>query len=287
MNRENPVYRTYLEILKRELVCAMGCTEPIALAYCAATARAVLGCLPERILVEASGNIIKNVKSVVVPNTNGRRGIAAAACIGVLGGDEVLGSEPPLVKTRVLSAFRGVGAQHGAGLFVGDRVLGVGRIFYTERIKPFIDILRVYVRGGVDEVALFAVVRGTQQRREPYLPHQRHHVRVVEHFRVWRESREHALGGQLRTFRDRVCYKRQAALRMYPVLRSFADKSGYLGAQPVPALRRQPLSQRPELLFVDRRFYRFHSDDLSLSMDCRPGKGTDRLSGDLPHDAFP
>ena len=43
MNRENPVYRTYLEILKRELVCAMGCTEPIALAYCAATARAVLG----------------------------------------------------------------------------------------------------------------------------------------------------------------------------------------------------------------------------------------------------
>ena len=64
MNRENPVYRTYLEILKRELVCAMGCTEPIALAYCAATARAVLGCLPERILVEASGNIIKKAKYI-------------------------------------------------------------------------------------------------------------------------------------------------------------------------------------------------------------------------------
>ena len=66
----------------------MGCTEPIALAYCAATARAALGTLPEKITVEASGNIIKNVKSVVVPNTGGRRGIAAAAGIGVLGGDE-------------------------------------------------------------------------------------------------------------------------------------------------------------------------------------------------------
>ena len=88
MNRNDSVYRTYVDILQRELICAMGCTEPIALAYCAATARAALGTLPERITVEASGNIIKNVKSVVVPNTGGRRGIAAAAGIGVLGGDE-------------------------------------------------------------------------------------------------------------------------------------------------------------------------------------------------------
>ena len=88
MNRNDSVYRTYVDILQRELICAMGCTEPIALAYCAATARAALGTLPEKITVEASGNIIKNVKSVVVPNTGGRRGIAAAAGIGVLGGDE-------------------------------------------------------------------------------------------------------------------------------------------------------------------------------------------------------
>ncbi len=87
MNRDSVVYQSYLEILRRELVCAMGCTEPIAVAYCAAAARAALGALPERITVEASGNIIKNVKSVVVPNTGGRRGIAAAAAIGVLGGD--------------------------------------------------------------------------------------------------------------------------------------------------------------------------------------------------------
>ena len=93
MDRSSIEYRTYLEILRRELICAMGCTEPIAVAYCAASARAALGMLPERICVEASGNIIKNVKSVVVPNTGGRRGIAAAACIGVLGGDEHAGLE--------------------------------------------------------------------------------------------------------------------------------------------------------------------------------------------------
>ena len=87
MNRNDIVYKTYIEILRRELISAMGCTEPVALAYCAATARAALGKLPDRIVVEASGNVIKNVKSVVVPNTGGRRGIATAAGIGVLGGD--------------------------------------------------------------------------------------------------------------------------------------------------------------------------------------------------------
>ena len=88
MERHCRTYDTYVEILRRELVCAMGCTEPIAIAFCAAKARSVLGELPERIEVTASGNIIKNVKSVVVPNTNGGRGIAVAAALGVLGGDE-------------------------------------------------------------------------------------------------------------------------------------------------------------------------------------------------------
>ena len=88
MERDSTIYQAYVRILRRELVCAMGCTEPIALAYCAAKARALLGTLPDRILVEASGNIIKNVRSVVVPNTGGRRGIPAAVAIGVLGGDE-------------------------------------------------------------------------------------------------------------------------------------------------------------------------------------------------------
>ena len=87
MNRDSEIYQTYVAILKRELICAMGCTEPIAVAYAAAEARELLGTLPEKIKVQASGNIIKNVKSVVVPNTGGRRGIEAAAAIGVLAGD--------------------------------------------------------------------------------------------------------------------------------------------------------------------------------------------------------
>ena len=88
MERGCHPYNTYVNILKRELVCAQGCTEPIAIAYCAAVARSVLGSIPDRVEVEASGNIIKNVKSVIVPGTNGGRGIAAAAAIGILGGDE-------------------------------------------------------------------------------------------------------------------------------------------------------------------------------------------------------
>lgn len=87
MERTSTVYKTYVEILKRELVCAMGCTEPIAIAYCAAVARKALGMLPAEIDVAASGNIIKNVKSVIVPNTGGLRGIEAAAAIGALAGD--------------------------------------------------------------------------------------------------------------------------------------------------------------------------------------------------------
>ena len=93
MERNSPVYQTYVKILERELVPAMGCTEPIAIAYCAAVARSVLGELPDRIHVVASGNIIKNVKSVVVPNTGGRRGMETAAAIGALGGDETAGLE--------------------------------------------------------------------------------------------------------------------------------------------------------------------------------------------------
>ena len=93
MERSSKTYQTYVEILRRELVSAMGCTEPIALAYCAAVARATLGSLPDRIVVEASGNIIKNVKSVIVPNTGHRRGIATAAAIGALAGDESAGLE--------------------------------------------------------------------------------------------------------------------------------------------------------------------------------------------------
>lgn len=85
---DKALYNEYLEILKEELVPAMGCTEPISIAYAAARARAVLGEVPERLIINASPNIIKNVKSVIVPNTGGLRGIEAAAVAGIIAGDE-------------------------------------------------------------------------------------------------------------------------------------------------------------------------------------------------------
>ena len=90
MEKSDIRYKTYVDILKRELLPAMGCTEPIAIAYCAARARALLGCIPDSVLIEASGNIIKNVKSVIVPNTNGAKGIEAAAAAGIIAGKEEL-----------------------------------------------------------------------------------------------------------------------------------------------------------------------------------------------------
>ena len=86
MNSADKRYQAYLDILKEELVPAMGCTEPIAIAYAAARARDVLGLPPERVLIEVSRNIIKNVKSVIVPNTGNLRGIEASAAAGIAAG---------------------------------------------------------------------------------------------------------------------------------------------------------------------------------------------------------
>ena len=87
MTKDHPNYGAYIRILEEELVPAMGCTEPIALAYCAAKAREVLGVLPDKVLIQASGSIIINVKSVIVPNTNHMKGIPAAAVAGIVAGD--------------------------------------------------------------------------------------------------------------------------------------------------------------------------------------------------------
>lgn len=81
------VHDAYLGILRAELVPAMGCTEPIAVAYASAMARKVLGARPENAEIRCSANIVKNVKGVVVPNTGGLRGISAAAVTGIVGGD--------------------------------------------------------------------------------------------------------------------------------------------------------------------------------------------------------
>lgn len=83
---EQNIYQEYITILREELVPAMGCTEPIALAFAGAKCREVLGCMPDRVEVKASGSIIKNVKSVIVPNTNKLRGIPVAIAAGIVGG---------------------------------------------------------------------------------------------------------------------------------------------------------------------------------------------------------
>ena len=87
MEKTDKRYQGYVQILKEELIPAMGCTEPIALAYAAAVARDILGGMPDRVLVEASGSIIKNVKSVIVPNTGHLKGIPAAVAAGIVAGD--------------------------------------------------------------------------------------------------------------------------------------------------------------------------------------------------------
>ena len=83
MEKSNVKYGAYVKILEEELKPAMGCTEPIALAYAAAMARKVLGEMPDKVVIGASGSIIKNVKSVIVPNTDHLKGIPAAAAAAV------------------------------------------------------------------------------------------------------------------------------------------------------------------------------------------------------------
>ena len=100
MQPDDCTYRAYVEILRRQLVAAQGCTEPISVAWGGALARERLGAMPESIAIRCSNNIIKNVKSVVVPNTNGLRGVDVAAVIGAVAG----------VAAKKLEVLSGVGA---------------------------------------------------------------------------------------------------------------------------------------------------------------------------------
>lgn len=100
MEKSTNLYKTYISIMRRELVPAMGCTEPIAVAFCAAKARQVLGEMPQCVKIQASGNIIKNVKSVVVPHTGGLRGLEAAAAVGTFYGDADAGLEVVSAVTK-------------------------------------------------------------------------------------------------------------------------------------------------------------------------------------------
>ena len=133
---DETIYDNYVRILESELVPALGCTEPIALAYASAKAREVLGEFPEHLSVLCSGNIIKNVKGVKVPNSNGMKGVEAAAVLGLTGGDaaqalEVLEtvSETDIEKTRQLlrEGFCDCILKEGvANLYIEARATGIG-----------------------------------------------------------------------------------------------------------------------------------------------------------------
>lgn len=129
---EERICRIFTEVLKKELVPALGCTEPIAVAYAAAKAREVLGEFPERIEIECSGNIVKNVMGVTVPNSDGMKGIGAAAVLGVTGGDasrelEVLNSVTPedIARTRELLA---------QGFYKGRLQSGVDNLYIVAKV---------------------------------------------------------------------------------------------------------------------------------------------------------
>ena len=139
-------YRIYGELLRSELITAMGCTEPMAIAYAGALARKVLGREPDKLLLACSGNIVKNVKGVTVPNSGGRRGIEIAALLGVCGGDArrrlaVLESVTDGTRARAVALLE-------AGICTTSLIEGTDNL-----------VVQVTARAGVDEA--FVEIRGT------------------------------------------------------------------------------------------------------------------------------
>ena len=127
----DPKYSVYVSILRTELVPAMGCTEPISVAYAAAKARDVLGCIPDTVVIGCSGSIIKNVKSVIVPNTGGLKGLEAAAaavrpgrllrCCLCAAGDAQLQELGQRQGGRVFRRKNGSSRQQGKAFFRNGR----------------------------------------------------------------------------------------------------------------------------------------------------------------------
>ena len=156
-----PHYDSYVQILKEELVPAMGCTEPIAIALAAAKAREALGMMPERCRVEVSGNIIKNVKAVTVPNTGGLKGIEASAAAGIIAGRAELELEVlSQVTQEEISAIRAFldSAEIQVRPMLGDRVFFINVIVMAGDHSACCEIVDAHtniVRIQRDEEILF------------------------------------------------------------------------------------------------------------------------------------
>lgn len=137
-------HEKYLNILKEELIPAMGCTEPIAIAYAAAKAREVLGYEPERMVIRCSGNIIKNVKSVTVPNSGGQKGVEAAAILGAIGGNAELELEViSQVKLEDIEKSKALGEQ---GLCDVELAIGEEGLFIRAELTAGIESAAVEIR---------------------------------------------------------------------------------------------------------------------------------------------
>lgn len=171
MQKTEEKYGAYVQILKEELVPAMGCTEPIALAYAAAKAREVLGEMPDKVVIEASGSIIKNVKSVIVPNTDHLKGIPAAATAGIIAGRaekelEVIASVTPedcakmkeflaQIPIEVKHVDNGLTFEIGVTVFSGESYAKVRIVNYHTNIvlieKNGEKLLEIKVEGENEE----------------------------------------------------------------------------------------------------------------------------------------
>ena len=171
MQKTEEKYGAYVQILKEELVPAMGCTEPIALAYATAKAREVLGEMPDKVVIEASGSIIKNVKSVIVPNTDHLKGIPAAATAGIIAGKaekelEVIASVTPedcakmkeflaQIPIEVKHVDNGLTFEIGVTVFSGESYAKVRIVNYHTNIvlieKNGEKLLEIKVEGENEE----------------------------------------------------------------------------------------------------------------------------------------
>lgn len=130
-------YKAYVQILEDELIVATGCTEPIAIAFASAKAAQVLGSEPERISISVSGNIIKNVHSVTVPNTGGQHGVKTAVAAGIAAGDADKGLD-------VLSGLNDDGRAYMARYLEEHEI----RVEFADTSEPFYIDVRVFGDNG-------------------------------------------------------------------------------------------------------------------------------------------
>lgn len=154
----NDTYQTYLAILKSELVPALGCTEPIAVAYAASKAAEVLGARPERAELWCSGNIVKNVKGVVVPNTGRLKGIDAAAIAGIIGGDPTLGMQ--VLETVTEDQHAEIGRLLAAGFCQTRLIEGEDNLFIIAKVFAGADSAEVFIKGA--HTNIFRILKNGQ-----------------------------------------------------------------------------------------------------------------------------